>query len=96
MRRLKQRDAAPFQKRRQGKPGGETAQMCDDCDAALSLHRRWQSKQLFDDPNAEHHKSWHIDRADEDEKPIEDANVGAGPDQEIASDHATDRTGGSD
>ncbi len=50
VRRLKQRDAAAFQKRGQGKPGGETAQMGDDGDAALGLHRRWQSKQLLADP----------------------------------------------
>lgn len=96
VRRLKQRDAASFQKRGQGKPGGETAQMGDDGDAALGLHRRWQSKQLLADPKAEHHEGGHIDRANEDEKPIEDADVGAGPDQEIGSNHAADRTGGAD
>ena len=70
--------------------------MGDDGDAALGLHRRRQSKQLLDDPKAEHHEGGHIDRADEDEQPIEDADVGAGPDQEIGSDHAADRTGGAD
>ena len=33
VRRLKQRDAAAFKKRGQGKPGGKTAQMGKDCDA---------------------------------------------------------------
>ena len=73
VRRLKQRDAAPFQKRGQGKPGGETAQMGDDGNAALGLHRCRQSKQLLDDPKAEHHEGGYIDRADEDEKPIDAA-----------------------
>ena len=96
VRRLKQQDAPPFQNRGQGKPGGETAQMGDDSDATLGLHRRRQSKQLLADPKAEHHEGGNIDRANEDEQPIKDAHVGAGPDQEIGSDHATDRTGGAD
>ena len=96
MRRLKQRDAAAFQKRGQGKPGGKTAQMGKDCDAPLGLHRRRQSNNLFDEPQAEHHEGRHTDPADEDEEPIKYADVGAGPDQDIGSDHAADRTGSTD
>ena len=70
--------------------------MSDDCDTALCLDRCWQGKQLLDDPKTEHDEGWHIDRAYEDKKPIKHANVGAGPNQDIGSDHAADRTRSAD